>query len=85
MGGGKTHNMIALALLAENREWRRRLVSSSSRLINRRKAMPSSPRKFLVRPILSQTAFRYSRISACISVAARPSSRSELKYAISVQ
>ena len=27
MGGGKTHNMIALALLAQNPEWRKRIVS----------------------------------------------------------
>jgi hypothetical protein len=28
MGGGKTHNMLALALLAQNNEWRRNLVST---------------------------------------------------------
>ena len=28
MGGGKTHNMLALALLAKNKEWRRKLLGN---------------------------------------------------------
>lgn len=26
MGGGKTHNMLALALLAQNRTWRNKIL-----------------------------------------------------------
>jgi len=45
MGGGKTHNMLALALLAENREWRSKLLGKDYDNIDQIKVVAFSGRE----------------------------------------
>jgi hypothetical protein len=45
MGGGKTHNMLALALLAENRDWRKKFLGNEYDDINDIKVVAFSGRE----------------------------------------
>lgn len=45
MGGGKTHNMLALALLAENKDWRRKIIGKEYDAIGTIKVVAFSGRE----------------------------------------